>query len=88
MAMMIEIPPEVEKRLETEAAGRGMTAAEYVREVLEGMFSSTERSPLWLTATKQEWLERFNAWMDSHDAALPPLSDEGTSRESMYGERG
>ena len=74
--------------METEASGRSMTAAEYVREVLERMFGGPGRSLVWLTATREEWLERFNAWMDSHGPALPPLSEEGTSREGMYGERG
>jgi hypothetical protein len=36
-----------------------MTAAGYVREVLERMFGDPGRSPLWLTVTREEWLERL-----------------------------
>lgn len=88
MILMVQIPPELEKRLQAEAAERGVTTAEYVRTVLERMFASPGRSPLWMTATKDEWLNAFNTWMDSHDPTLPPLSEEAVSRESMYGERG
>ena len=88
MALIVQIPPEIEKRLQVEAAEHGMTAAEYVRAVLERMFASPGLSPLWMTASKDEWLKAFNSWMDSHDPTLPPLSEEAVSRESMYGERG
>ncbi len=88
MTLTVQITPEVEKRLEAEAGELGLTPAEYVRVVLERMFSRPERPPLWMTATKEEWLKAFNAWMDSHDPTLPPLSEEAISRESIYGERG
>jgi hypothetical protein len=88
MTLMIQIPPEIEKRLEAEAAERGLTTAEYVRAVLERMFATPGQAPLWMTATKEEWLKAFNTWMDSHDPTLPPLSEEAISRESIYGERG
>ena len=88
MTITIEMEADVEKRLEAEAAGHGMSPAAYVSKVLERLFGSPSGAPLWLTATKEQWIEKFNIWMDSHNAALPPLSDEGTSRENMYGERG
>jgi hypothetical protein len=88
MTLTVQIPAELEKRLEAEAAEHGLTAAEYVRAVLERIFATPGRAPLWMTATKDEWLKAFNSWMESHDPALPPLSEEATSRESIYGERG
>ncbi|GEM_PF-2914158 len=88
MILMVQIPLELEKRLQAEAAEYGVTTSEYVSAVLERMFASPSRSPLWMTATKDEWLKAFNAWMDSHDPTLPPLSEEAVNRESMYGERG
>ena len=88
MTLMVQLPPELEKRLESEAAERDLTTAEYVRSVLEQIFASPIGLPLWMTATKDEWLEAFNTWMDSHDPTLPPLSEEAISRESIYGERG
>ena len=88
MALMVQLPPELEKRLRTEAAQQGVSTAAYVRDVLERVFATSGQSPLWMTATKDEWLSAFNAWMDSHDPTLPPLSEEAVSRESIYGERG
>ena len=88
MTLTVQIPPELEKRLEAEASEHGLTTAEYVRDILERMFVSHGQAPLWVTANKEEWLKAFNAWMDSHDPTLPPLSEEGISREGLYGERG
>lgn len=88
MTLMVQIPPELEKRLQAEAADHGLSTEEYVPFVLERLFASPGHAPLWMTATKEEWLKAFNAWMDSHDPTLPPLSEEAVSRESIYGERG
>ncbi|MFN2456316.1 MAG: hypothetical protein ABR577_19130 [Pyrinomonadaceae bacterium] len=90
MPLTIDMPPELESRLHQAAAREGVAAADYARMVLEERLLSAaqEELPFWATATKEEWLQAFNAWMDSHDPTLPLLSDEAISRESMYGERG
>ena len=84
------MPPELEDRLHHAAARKGVAPAEYARMLLEESLLSAEQEglPFWATATKEEWLQAFNAWMDSHDPTLSLLSDEAISRESMYGERG
>ena len=88
MTLTVQVAPELEKRLEAEAAEHGTTAAEYVRAVLERMLASPGQAPLWMTASCDEWRKAFNSWMDSDDATLPPLSEEAISRESIYGELG
>lgn len=88
MALMVQIRSELEKRIEAEAAKRGVSVDEYVQMILERMLVSPGELPSWMKASKEEWLKAFNAWMDSHDPALPPLSDAAVSRESFYGERG
>jgi antitoxin component of RelBE/YafQ-DinJ toxin-antitoxin module len=88
MTLTVEIPTELEEKLEAEAAELGLTASEYVRGLLERMLGRPAQTPLWMTATKQEWLKAFSAWMDGHDPTLPPLSDDAISREGIYGERG
>jgi plasmid stability protein len=40
MAFTVEIPADLEKRLETEAAGHGLSAGEYVRALLERMLGN------------------------------------------------
>jgi predicted transcriptional regulator len=88
MTLTIDIPPELEQRLQQEAKQRGVEAEDYARMLLEELLLSNGERPLWKTAKKNEWLRKFNEWMDSHDPALPPLSEEATSRESIYGDRG
>lgn len=89
MTVRAQIPPELEKRLDEEAVQNApVTTAVYVRDILERMFASHGRAPHFMTATKQEWLKPFHASTDSHDATLPPLSEEAVSCESIYGERG
>ena len=83
MTLTLHIPPELEKRLEAEAAKLGVTTAEYVRVMLERIYASPSPAPLWMTATKEEWLKAFNTWMDSHDPGLPPLSEEATAPQSL-----
>jgi len=87
MTITVQIPSELEKKLQTEAAEHGVTAAEYARMLLERILASTARSPSSKTPTSEEWLRAFTAWMDNYDPTLPPLSDEAISREEIYGGR-
>lgn len=42
-----------------------------------------------VTATPEERIAAFQAWVESHrNLNFPTLSDEAISRESIYGERG
>jgi proteasome lid subunit RPN8/RPN11 len=36
----------------------------------------------------EQWLQEFHAWVHSHPATTPLLSDEAVNRESIYGTRG
>jgi hypothetical protein len=38
--------------------------------------------------TAEEWIARFHAFVHSHSASTPLLTDEAISRESIYGDRG
>ena len=90
MTITIDIPPELESRLQEEADRRGLAPEDLARLLLKEQLldAHSERLPFWATASKEEWLSAFNAWMDGHDPTLPPLSDEAISRESIYAERG
>ena len=51
--------------------------------------SEHQELPFYQTATTEEWLKEFQAWIDSHQGRkFPLLSDQDISRESIYGERG
>lgn len=88
MAINVEIPTDLEQRLEAEAAEHGLTAGEYLRLLLERVLGGSGSRPLWMTASKEEWLKAFDEWMSRYDPTLPPLADQGISRESLYGDRG
>ena len=36
----------------------------------------------------EQWAQEFHAWVHSHSASTPLLSDEAISRDSIYGTRG
>lgn len=43
--------------------------------------------PCYAKVTPQEWTQAFSAWVEQHRGlALPSLSDEAISRESIYGD--
>jgi plasmid stability protein len=48
MTLIIELPPELERRLEEEAARRGQAAGEFARSVLEERLTTPSTAmPLW-----------------------------------------
>jgi hypothetical protein len=89
MDITIQLSREVEERLRDAAEQGGLDPNDFARRLLEGILAvGPNRIPFWLTATKEEWLKSFNAWMDSHDRALPSLTDSALNREDLYGDRG
>jgi predicted transcriptional regulator len=87
MTLVIDLSPELEKKLQEAAERRQLPPVEYARAVIEDCLKSEpEAEPFWKTATPEEWEREFRAWADSHDG-LPVLSDEALTRESIYGHR-
>lgn len=90
MKLMIDMPPEMVGRLHQAAARKGIAAADYARKLLEEQLLSAEQQevlPFWATATREEWEQAFDAWVESHNH-LPELPPEAFERASFYGERG
>lgn len=84
MTVTLELKPEVEERIIAEAKERGLSVDDYIQRKLEG--KPTEPDPNELPF--EEWLQRFNDWVSSHDyIKAPSLSDEAMSRENIYRER-
>jgi len=55
----------------------------HVRGLLSLVLTPREQ-PFYETATPEEWLCAYHAWVESHERTSPPLSDYAVSRESMY----
>ncbi len=86
MTLTIDIPRELEGRLQEEAARRGVLAEDLARKLLEERLLSPAGSPLW--ERPGEWEKAFDDWIASQNPKRPPLSEEAITRESFYGDRG
>jgi hypothetical protein len=86
MTLTIDIPSELEEKLQDEAGKRGVAAEELARTFIEERLLSPADSPLWEKLA--DWELAFDEFIASQDPHRPPLSDEAMSRESFYGERG
>lgn len=84
MTVTLELKPEVEERIIAAAEASGLSVEEYIQRKLEGKSTAPDPNKI----PFEEWLQRFNDWVHSHDhIKAPPLSDEAISRESIYRER-
>jgi hypothetical protein len=83
MSVTIDFPPETETILSKKAAERGVSLAQYLRQLVEDTLPRLARPEL-------SPAERAALWHQiSHiPTGAPPLSDEAISRESMYDTRG
>lgn len=86
MTLTIDIPSELEEKLQEEADKRGVRAEELARTLLEERLLSSAGSPLWERLA--DWEQAFDEFIASQDPHRPTLSDAAMSRESFYGERG
>lgn len=86
MTLTIDIPRELEDRLQEEAERRGVAAEELARTFLEERLLSPAGDPLWTRL--EDWEQAFDDWIASQDRERPPLPDEAMSRDSFYGDRG
>jgi predicted transcriptional regulator len=86
MTLTIDIPRELEGRLQEEAAKRGVAAEELARTFLEERLLSPAEGRLW--ERSGEWEKAFDEWIAGQDPGRPPLPEEAARRESFYGDRG
>jgi hypothetical protein len=86
MTLTIDIPRELEGRLQEEAERRGVAAEELARTFLEERLLSPTESPLW--ERPEDWERAFDEWIGSQNPERPVLPESATRRESFYGDRG
>lgn len=92
MTVTIELKPSTKKRLTERAKKEGKPIELYLEEFIEervgkesARSANTDSSK---PESKEEWLDRFHRWLDSHkDRGGPFLSDEAVRRENMYEDR-
>jgi hypothetical protein len=79
MTVTLNLKPEVEAGLLTQAQASGMTVEEYLLSMVEGAVASAAQTKL----SPEQRAAAFEAWSANH-RATPPLSDYAVSREALY----
>ena len=96
MTLIIDLPPDAERRLVGEASGRGLGAAEYAARLLSNHLETVAatrsalrgKTPFHMIATNEEWERSFREWVASHTTSTNPVSLESLRREHLYDNRG
>lgn len=86
MNVTIEIPEDRAARFQRQAQACGLTVDRWLLELAEQNAPAYSITGLQKTDPR-EWARQFRAWADSHNPAIPVLSDEAMSRESIYPDR-
>lgn len=79
MALILELPPEIEERLRREAARRGMDPGRVAMDLITRGIPQEAQEP-----SDEEWERSADELADIVDPNLAPLSDRGLSREGCY----
>ena len=88
MTLTIELSPEREAALKTQAEARGLTIEQWLLQLADQQVQPALESIAHLQKTNpKEWMRQFRAWAESHDRTTPPLSDEAISPDSIYPDR-
>jgi len=83
MDVILHLPPEKEAIFTAEARESGLSLEEWMLDVASRQIQTASIAHLQKT-NPQEWAKHFDAWVNSHRATIPVLSDEAMSRESIY----
>ncbi|HZS43772.1 MAG TPA: hypothetical protein VFC63_01605 [Blastocatellia bacterium] len=85
MVIAIELKPEVEMQVFSQASKEGVTVESLLESVIESHFPPVSENPFYETASTDEWVKAFRDWAAAHS---PILSVADDSRESIYEGRG
>jgi hypothetical protein len=86
MNLTIELSEAQAAALKAQAEAQGLTVERWLQQIAENHVPPQSMAHLQST-NPQEWARRFHDWAESHDRTTPLLSDEATSRESIYPDR-
>jgi hypothetical protein len=91
MILHLDLSTETETHLREQAAADGKDIGQFVREAVEAQLTSRGMAPPTSAPlppspeTAQEWIARFDAWVQAHPTRGYVADD---SRESIYAGRG
>ena len=84
MWTMLEVEPELASRIQARARERGVSVDVYLRELIDGKGTESERSN---GLSSQERVRLLCEWASSHSTKRPYLPDDAISREDIYSNR-
>ena len=87
MTLTIHLAPEKEAVFKAAADIRGLSVEQWLVDVADQHVQPTGSIAHLQKSNPQEWVRRFDEWVNSHDPNTPLLSDEAMSRDSIYPDR-
>ncbi len=86
MTVTLELKPEIERGLLTQAQERGVSLDAYLQAELSRLAKVSDAASPVRKLGGEEWAKQFDEWADSFPDA-PPIPDEALSRENLYPDR-
>jgi hypothetical protein len=86
MTVTIELKPEIEERIRSEAAALGVPVEDYIESVIESQLSDWGREVASENSTPADRARAWEVWAASHNPDTPVILDD--SREALYGDDG
>jgi hypothetical protein len=86
MTVTIELKPEIEERIKSEAAALGLPVEDYIESVIESRLTNGGREVALENSTPADRARAWEMWAASHDPGTPVILDD--SREALYGDDG
>jgi hypothetical protein len=85
MTIQLQLKPEIEARLITQATKQGLSIESYLESLIEDSLKSDEKQSFSQTATQEDWETALTNLINSPAFTLaPPLADAAISRDSIY----
>lgn len=79
-----EISPETLLMIELQARLAGLSVDDYLKSLIPNGNGNAVEKPFYETATPEEWVKAFHAWVEGHKVDAPALELEDISRETIY----
>ncbi|BDC48571.1 hypothetical protein F183_A08870 [Bryobacterales bacterium F-183] len=88
MTLTLEVTEQQMEQYRKQAEARGLSLEQWLVQTADSHVPKAEDEPesfVHLQRTNpEEWIRRFQEWVDSHDPNTPVLSDYAMSRDSIY----
>ena len=85
MTVTLNLPPQIEQAYLAEAHAKGLSLEDLV---LQDVLLARQLSPAGNQLLPDEWIRKFNAWVESHAGNTVVLPEAAMERESIYGDNG